>query len=102
MLAVPHTLAWPPPPHVWGAAQVPQLTSPPHPSPAGPQLYPRLAHVFGVQLPPSPTPQTLAVPPPPHVAGDAQVPHCRRPPQPSRAGPHARPCAAHVRGTQDP
>ncbi len=37
------------PPHVAGAVQVPQLSSPPHPSPAGPQLKPSFAQVVGVQ-----------------------------------------------------
>jgi hypothetical protein len=36
----PQTLGVPPPPHVWGAEQVPQLSVPPQPSPTVPQLNP--------------------------------------------------------------
>lgn len=41
----------PPPPHVCGAVQEPQLRVPPQPSEALPQLKPSPAHVFGVQAP---------------------------------------------------
>ena len=43
----PHTPAVPPPPHVWGAEQVPQSSWLPQPSPAGPQLKPSPTHVTG-------------------------------------------------------
>ena len=54
----PHLKGTPPPPHDSGEVQVPQLSIPPHPSPAGLQAYPRLPHVAGVQVPP--VPQTPA------------------------------------------
>lgn len=44
----PHTLATPPPPHVWGAVQDPQTSVPPQPSGIVPQLAPCTAHVVGV------------------------------------------------------
>ena len=39
-----------------GAVHVPQLSRPPHPSPAGPQVIPCSEHVLGVHRPPSPRP----------------------------------------------
>jgi hypothetical protein len=45
-------LATPLPPQVDGAVQVPQLSSPPHPSPAWPQSNPSAAQVVGVQVGP--------------------------------------------------
>ena len=33
-------------------------------------------------------PHTPTVPPPPHVSGGVQFPHCMMPPQPSAVGPH--------------
>ena len=60
----PHWPAVPPPPHVWGAMQVPQDTVPPQPSGAVEQFCPT-AHAFagvsGVQ------PHLLGTPPPAHV-----------------------------------
>src|SRR5262245_7176663 len=38
--AVPQTLGVPPPPHVWGAVQLPQLNVPPQPFGSVPQLDP--------------------------------------------------------------
>jgi hypothetical protein len=76
---VPHTLVVPPPPHVCGEVHVPQeltVRDAPQLSLAVtlPQFFPRReqndASVSGVQL----APHTLAVPPPPHVCGDAHVP----------------------------
>ena len=65
----PQTLATggEPPPHVWGAVQLPQPTLVPQPSDTVSQflLAHALAVVFGVQ------PHTLAVPPPPQVKGAA-------------------------------
>jgi hypothetical protein len=64
-----------------GDAHVPQVSWFPQPSPAGPQLMPSWAHVFGVHLLPlspastSPSPQTLGVPLPPQVCGVLQLPH---------------------------
>src|SRR5206468_2232718 len=46
----PHTLGVPPPPQVSGAKQVPQSIELPQPSPAGPQLKPKSAQVFGTQV----------------------------------------------------
>ena len=43
-------------------------------------------------------PQTLGVPPPPQVWPAGQLPHWRRPPQPSPAGPQLTPSAAQVVG----
>ena len=45
----PHTFALPPPPHVCGAVQAPQLIVPPHPSDMVPQFRPPLHVVAGVQ-----------------------------------------------------
>jgi hypothetical protein len=53
---------------------------------------PTSAHVLDVQ------PQTLAVPPPPHVSDPVQVPQSRVPVQPSEIVPQFLPCAAHVVG----
>jgi hypothetical protein len=61
---------------------------PPHPS-AAPHVFPEQT---GVQ------PQTLAVPPPPQLCGDVQLPHERFPPHPSERVPQFFPCAAHVVG----
>ncbi len=44
----PHTLATPPPPQVWGAVQVPQVSVPPQPSEIVPQFFPCAAQVVGV------------------------------------------------------
>src|SRR5580700_6584480 len=44
----PHWPATPPPPHVCGDVHDPQLSWPPHPSPAGPQAMFCCAHVSGV------------------------------------------------------
>ena len=41
-------------------------------------------------------PQTLGWPPPPQVWGATHVPHWRRSPQPSPAGPQSKPCWAQV------
>jgi hypothetical protein len=109
---LPQTLGTPPPPQMSGAAHVPQFRAPPQPSPMGPQFAPRSAHVRGLHVmlpsatPPSGemyvTPQTLAVPPPPHVCPAAQPPQFRMPPQPSPIGPQFAPAVAHVSGVQPP
>jgi hypothetical protein len=46
----PQTLATPPPPQVWGAVHVPQVSVPPQPSAMLPQFFPCAAQVVGVQL----------------------------------------------------
>ncbi len=71
----PQTLAVPPPPHVCGAAQVPQLSVPPQPFGMDPQFLFCAAHVVGVQ------PQTFGVPPPPQVCGATHRPQLSVPPQ---------------------
>src|SRR5262249_48615097 len=48
----PQTLATPPPPHVWGAVQEPQVSAPPQPFEIVPQFFPCAAQVVGVQLVP--------------------------------------------------
>ncbi len=87
---------------------MPHCRSAPQPSLAGPQSYPSAEHVFGVHEmvdPPSgATPggkPHLLNPPAPHVCGAAHVPHCRRPPHPSAAGPQVKPKAAHVLGVHE-
>ena len=67
----PQTFGVPPPPHVFGAVQVPQLNVPPQPSGTEPQLFPAGHVVIGVQ------PQTFGVPPPPQLLGDVQDPQSR-------------------------
>lgn len=57
-----------------------------------------LSHDRGVQS--SVRPQTLGVPPPPQVSGAVQLPHWRRPPQPSAMGPHEPSTSSQVFGTQ--
>src|SRR5262249_15280338 len=52
----------PPPPHVIGAAQVPQFSVLPQPSEIVSQFLPWAAHVVGVQPPDQPTLSTYAVP----------------------------------------
>jgi hypothetical protein len=68
---LPHTFAVPAPPQRYGELQVPQSSSPPHPSPTGPQLAPTDAQVRGVQTTPASLanglPQTLGVPAPPQM-----------------------------------
>ena len=145
----PQTPGAPPPPQISPAGHVrPHWRRPPQPSPAGPQLKPSSAQVFGTQsmappqtpsVPPPPQvagrgaraagelaaaavagggrsssasiaqvrgtqpavpPHMLGMPPPPQVSGAAQLPHWRRPPQPSPAGPQLNPSIAQVRGTQ--
>ena len=50
--AVPllQTLGTPPPPHVWGAVQEPQVSVPPQPSEIVPQFVPCAAQVVGLQV----------------------------------------------------
>ena len=63
--------------HVCPLPHVPQVTEPPHPSEAVPQLSPAGHVVIGVQ------PQTLGAPPPPQVSGEVQAgPQVTVPPHP--------------------
>src|SRR5262249_20372900 len=89
--------AVPPPPQVWGDAQLPHVSVPPQPSAMLPQFLPCAAHDVGVHVPP---PQTFAVPPPPQVWGEAQLPQVSVPPQPSAMLPQFLPCAAQDVGVQ--
>jgi hypothetical protein len=101
---LPHLLK-PPPPQNCGALHEPQLSSPPHPSPAGPQLNPSCWHVRGThKVPPSADspslpPQTLN-PPPPQYWGFVHEPQLSVPPQPSPATPQVKPSCWHVLGRQ--
>jgi hypothetical protein len=86
-LGAPHLFAMPPPPHVSGATQVPQLRRLPQPSGMLPQSALRAAHVVAVQIPPPP--HLLATPPPPQVWGATHWPQSSVcPPQPSLCLPH--------------
>jgi hypothetical protein len=66
------------------------------------------AQVIGMQSPPSsppsggmnPLPQTLGLPPAPHLRGEVHVPQDSEPPQPSPAGPQLNPRSRHVFGLQ--
>ena len=60
-----------------------------------PQLAPAPAQVVGTH-----TPHTLAVPPPPQVAGDAHEPQSRVPPHPSLIAPQLAPVEARFLGVQ--
>jgi hypothetical protein len=53
-----------------------------------------------VHVPASAPPQTLGVPPPPHIAGAVQLPQWSRFPQPSPTGPQFAAACVQVRGTQ--
>jgi hypothetical protein len=86
----PQRLAMPPPPHVAGAAQLPQLSMPPHPLGTSPQLAPRAEHVTGVH------PHLFGTPPPPHRAGATHVPQFCTSPHPSETKPHSAPTWAQV------
>jgi hypothetical protein len=85
---------------------VPQLTTPPQPSPIGPQLACSSAHVRGLQLPVPPSvpppngPHVFGTPAPPQVRVELQVPQLRSPPQPSATGPQFAPTDAQVLGVQ--
>jgi len=90
----PHTLSVPAPPHVCGAAQLPQASILPQPSGTLPQLLPSPAQVAGVQ------PHTLALPltPPPQLCGAVQLPQLSVIPQPSLTVPQFLPCAMQLIG----
>jgi hypothetical protein len=90
----PHLFGVPPPPHVFGAAHVPQSRLPPQPSETTPHSAPSCAQVFIVQ------PQTFASPAPPHDCGDAHEPQASIAPQPFAIMPQFLPCIAQVMGLQ--
>jgi hypothetical protein len=69
--------------HVRLAGQVPQSSTPPHPSPIIPQLAPSESQVCAAQ------PHLFMTPLPPHVWGAVQLPQWSIPPQPSGASPQA-------------
>src|SRR5215472_3353089 len=102
---LPHRPGWPLPPHTSGYWQSPHCSSPPHPSPAKPQLKPSPWHVLGVHrgAPSGPRPKPpphLLKPAAPQICGTGQLPQSMRFPQPSPLAPHSKPCSAQVRGTQ--
>jgi hypothetical protein len=89
----PQTLGVPPPPHVWGAAQLPQCTKPPQSFITTPQLSPAGQVVVGVQ------PHWFGVPPPPQVWGAAHMPQLASVlPQPSGGVPQLSLRLWHVAG----
>ena len=97
-----HTPATPPPPQVWGAAQVPQEgMTPPHPSPCCPQLKPSCDSSSRWDAGRQHTP---GVPPPPQVRPGGlvgQVPTgASWPPQPSPWAPQVKPSCTQVLGVQ--
>lgn len=78
-------------PQTLGDWQVPQLSVPEQPSGMVPQFFACNAQVVGVQVP---TPQTLAVPPPPQVSRPEQLPQLSM--------PQCFPSIVQVAGTQLP
>ena len=66
----------------------------PQPSAIVPQLAPLAPQEVCLQL----LPHWLATPPPPQLAGAAQFPQLRIPPQPSATGPQFAPRLVHVLG----
>jgi hypothetical protein len=100
----PQTDGVPPPPHVLGETQFPHAIVPPQPSAIGPHA-PVGQVVFGVHVPvppsPPPLPQTLPVPPPPHVEPAGQAPpQLIVLPQPSAMLPQFWPAGHVVFGVQ--
>ena len=71
---VPHTPGLPAPPQLSVPVHEPHWMTFPQPSPCGPQLNWRLAHVFATHALASDTPHLFG-PAPPHVAGALHVPH---------------------------
>jgi hypothetical protein len=88
----------PPAPQTCPGGHDPQLSVPPQPSPAFPQLKPSDAQVIGVHM--SGVAQTFGVLPQPQTCPTGQVPQLSVPPQPSPAWPQFNPRPAHVCGTQ--
>jgi hypothetical protein len=97
----PHTLGWPPPPQIAGAAHAPpHETAPPQPSAIEPQFIPAGHCVRGVQ---GGVAHTFVVPAPPQIWPEGQVePQSRMPPQPSAIFPQFFPWAPHVVFTHAP
>lgn len=83
-LCAPHNPG-PPAPQACPLGQLPQLSRPPQPSPAGPHCRPSDAQVAGTQ--PVPVPHRPE-PPPPQVCPVLQVPQLSVPPQPLLMVPH--------------
>ncbi|QSQ22932.1 hypothetical protein JY651_48900 [Pyxidicoccus parkwayensis] len=79
----PQTFEVPPPPHVWGLMQVPQVYVPPQPFETVPQFFPEHAVLCGITV----HPHTFGVPLPPHVWGLVQLPQVYVPPQPLETVP---------------
>ncbi len=84
---------------------MPHSRTPPQPSDTGPQFAPAIAqvrrtHTVEASKVTVEAPQTLGRPPPPQLSPVAQLPHSRRPPQPSDTGPQFAPAIAQVRGVQ--
>jgi hypothetical protein len=78
LVAWPQTFALPPPPHVFGEVQLPQeLTVRVFPQLSVPVTLPQFLPSLeqNAAFDSAVHPHTLAVPPPPHVLGRAQVPH---------------------------
>jgi hypothetical protein len=96
----PQTLAWPPPPQIWGEVQpAPHETTPPQPSATEPQFIPA-GHCVTVGVHGG-VPHWPATPAPPQTWPVGQVvAHVRMPPQPSAMSPHAP--AGHVFFTHVP
>jgi hypothetical protein len=83
----------------------PQETSPPHPSATSPQFIAEGHAVSGTH--PELPPQTLGVPPPPHVFGAVHAPQVYALPHPSLAIPQSSPaqavaCGIGVQGFSPP
>jgi hypothetical protein len=79
--------------------QLPHWSVLPQPSLIAPQFFPWAVQVVGIQEFP---PQTLGVPPPPHVWPELHVPHWRTELHPSLMVPQFFPWAAQVVGVQEP
>ncbi len=91
---VPQAKGVPPPPHVAGEAQLPQLSSALQPSEGVPQVALNAAQVVGMQT--TVEPHTFARPPPPQVCpAMVQPPQSRVPPQPSGTVPQLTAWSAH-------
>jgi len=91
----PHSLDFPPPPQVCGAAQVPQSMAVAQPSEIYPHCAPSWTQDLGKQ---AEVPQRFG-PPPPQTWPLIHSPQSIFPPQPSGAEPHSASSCAHVLGT---
>jgi hypothetical protein len=96
----PQALPCPPPPQVCGAAQLPQESVLPQPSPIWPQFAFWSAQVRGAHPSACPEPHWFG-PPAPHDCPVGHVPHWTIPPHfGSVVGPQFAFSCAHVEGTQ--